>query len=157
LLPDATGLYPLTPSQQPALSRFYLAQRPWLVNGSIRTNLQLLSGPVSDQALLDALKQVGLARFCDTAAALDRPLTERGEGLSGGQLQRLALARAFLVPYDILYLDEPTASLDASSRQQVIAALSMLKPYTILVIVSHDPEVSALADQQLDLGDWQDA
>lgn len=157
LLPDATGVFPLTPSQQPALSRFYLAQRPWLVNGSIRTNLQLLSGPVSDQALLDALKQVGLARFCDTAAALDRPLTERGEGLSGGQLQRLALARAFLMPYDILYLDEPTASLDASSRQQVIAALSRLKPHKILVIVSHDPEVSALADQQLDLGDWQDA
>lgn len=157
LLPDVAGLYPLTPTQQPRLNRFYLAQRPWLINGSIRANLQLLSGQVSDQALLDALKQVGLAHFCDTAEALDRPLTERGEGLSGGQLQRLALARAFLMPYDILYLDEPTASLDASSRQQVIAALSRLKPHTILVIVSHDPEVSALADQQLDLGDWQDA
>lgn len=157
LLPDAAGLYPLTPTQQPALSRFYMAQRPWLVNGSLRTNLQLLSGPVSDQALLAALQQVGLARFGDTAAALDRPLTERGEGLSGGQLQRLALARAFLMPYDILYLDEPTASLDARSRKQVIAALSMLKPHTILVIVSHDPEVSALADHSLDLGGWQHA
>lgn len=157
LLPDVAGLYPLTPIQQPTLSRFYLAQRPWLVNGSIRTNLQLLSGPVPDQALLAALEQVGLTRFCDTAAALDRPLTERGEGLSGGQLQRLALARAFLVPYDILYLDEPTASLDASSRQQVIAALSALKPHTILVIVSHDPEVSVLADHSLDLGGWQHA
>lgn len=157
LLPDEAGLYPLTPIQQPTLSRFYLAQRPWLVNGSIRTNLQLLSGPVPDQALLAALQQVGLTRFCDTAAALDRPLTERGEGLSGGQLQRLALARAFLVPYDILYLDEPTASLDASSRQQVIAALSALKPHTILVIVSHDPEVNALADHSLDLGGWQHA
>ena len=157
LLPDAAGLYPLTPTQQPALSRFYMAQRPWLVNGSLRTNLQLLSGPVSDQALLAALQQVGLTRFGDTAAALDRPLTERGEGLSGGQLQRLALARAFLVPYDILYLDEPTASLDASSRQQVIAALSALKPHTILVIVSHDPEVNALADHSLDLGGWQHA
>lgn len=157
LLPDAAGLYPLTPTQQPALSRFYMAQRPWLVNGSLRTNLQLLSGPVSDQALLAALQQVGLARFGDTAAALDRPLTERGEGLSGGQWQRLALARAFLMPYDILYLDEPTASLDARSRKQVIAALSMLKPHTILVIVSHDPEVSVLADHSLDLGGWQHA
>lgn len=157
LLPDVTGLYPLTPTRQPTLSRFYMAQRPWLVNGSIRANLQLLSGPVSDQALLAALQQVGLARFCDTAAALERPLTERGEGLSGGQLQRLALARAFLTPYDVIYLDEPTASLDASSRQQVIAALSMLKQHCILVVVSHDPEVQVLGDQQLDLGGWQHA
>ncbi len=80
---------------------------------------------------------------------LDSQLNEHGEGLSGGQLQRLALARVILSPAPLVLLDEPTASLDAESRQYVLAALAELKPQCILVISSHDPEVLALADQQL--------
>ena len=80
---------------------------------------------------------------------LDIQLNEHGEGLSGGQLQRLALARVLLSPAPLVLLDEPTASLDAESRQYVLAALAALKPQCILVISSHDADVLALADQQL--------
>ena len=80
---------------------------------------------------------------------LDSKLNEHGEGLSGGQLQRLALARVLLSPAPLVLLDEPTASLDAESRQYVLAALAALKPQCMLVISSHDADVLALANQQL--------
>lgn len=88
-------------------------------------------------------------------AALDKPLSERGEGLSGGQLQRLALARALLRPAPYVLLDEPTSALDIQNRQYVIAQLAQLKTRCILVIVSHEPELQVLADihWQLEVGD----
>lgn len=151
LLPAKAGSLTLNDSA-PALSRiFYMAQRPWISHGSLRQNLQLLAATATDDELLAALAQVGLADLCQSAAQLDRALTERGEGLSGGQLQRLALARAFLQPYPFIMLDEPTASLDKVSRQQVIAALELLKTRSTLLIVSHDPALRALADYELNL------
>lgn len=151
LLPAKAGSLTLNDSA-PALSRiFYMAQRPWIIHGSLRQNLQLLAATATDDELLAALAQVGLADLCQSAAQLDRALTERGEGLSGGQLQRLALARAFLQPYPFIMLDEPTASLDQASRQQVIAALKLLKQRTTLLMVSHDPALRALADYELNL------
>lgn len=128
---------------------FYLAQKPWVFNGTLRENLAVLSPDADDNALLAALSTVGLAALCSSAAQLDKPLTERAEGLSGGQLQRLALARVLLSSFDVLLLDEPTASLDLASRKQIIACLEQLKRQYALIIVSHDAELAALADQRL--------
>lgn len=128
---------------------FYLAQKPWVFNGTLRENLAVLSPDVDDTALLAALNRVGLATLCPSPAQLDKPLTERAEGLSGGQLQRLALARVLLSSFDIIVLDEPTASLDLASRKQIIACLAQLKRQHALIIVSHDAELTKLADQQL--------
>lgn len=138
------GPLPVTQAQV-----FYLAQKPWVFNGTLRENLAVLSPDVDDTALLAALNRVGLATLCESPAQLDKPLTERGEGLSGGQLQRLALARVLLSSFDIILLDEPTASLDLASRQQIIACLEQLKRHYALIIVSHDAELAQLADQQL--------
>lgn len=128
---------------------FYLAQKPWVFNGTLRENLAVLSPDVDDTALLAALNRVGLATLCPSPAQLDKPLTERAEGLSGGQLQRLALARLLLSSFDIIVVDEPTASLDLASRKQIIACLEQLKRQNALIIVSHDAELAKLADQQL--------
>ena len=92
-----------------------LFQRPFLLHFSVRRNLQLalwLAGvPAAERAhrLQGALQRVGLQ------AMADRP----ARSLSGGQQQRLALARAWAVQPDILFLDEPTASLDPSARREV--------------------------------------
>lgn len=129
----------------------YMRQQPWIVRGTIRDNLTLLGCQASDELLLQTLKKLGLETLCASSADLDRPLTERGEGVSGGQLQRLALARAFLRPYALLFLDEPTASLDELSRRYILEALSVLKAQSALVVVSHDPALTKLADQHLKL------
>jgi tungstate transport system ATP-binding protein len=96
-----------------------LFQRPFLLHFSVRRNLQLalwLAGvPAAERAerALDALQRVGLR------AMAERP----ARALSGGQQQRLALARAWAVRPDILFLDEPTASLDPSARREVEALI----------------------------------
>ncbi|MCL5974893.1 MAG: thiol reductant ABC exporter subunit CydD [Gammaproteobacteria bacterium] len=128
----------------------YLPQKPWIINGSWADNLSVLAPQATEQAMQKALIQLGLETLISNRDnGLDRKLNEHGEGLSGGQLQRLVLARVILSPAPLLLLDEPTGSLDAESRQYVLAALAELKPQCILVISSHDKEVLALADQQL--------
>src|SRR5690554_8214903 len=79
-------------------------------------------------------------------------LLERGKSLSGGQAQRLALARALLSPSKLVLLDEPTASLDARSSQHIYNTLQQLKDQgCTLIIASHQPELTQIADKHLEL------
>lgn len=107
-------------------------QRPFLLHFSVRRNLQLalwLAGvpaPVRAQRLQGALERVGLA------AMADRP----ARALSGGQQQRLALARAWAVQPDILFLDEPTASLDPSAKREVETLIEQFGQDGMAVVMS---------------------
>lgn len=128
----------------------YLPQKPWIINGSWADNLAVLAPDATEKEMHKVLSQLGFeSLILYRNKGLDSQLNEHGEGLSGGQLQRLALARVLLSPAPLVLLDEPTASLDAESRQYVLAALAALKPQCILVISSHDADVLALADHQL--------
>ena len=128
----------------------YLPQKPWIINGSWADNLAVLAPDATEKEMHKVLSQLGFeSLILYRNKGLDSQLNEHGEGLSGGQLQRLALARVLLSPAPLVLLDEPTASLDTESRQYVLAALTALKPHCILVISSHDVDVLALADHQL--------
>lgn len=128
----------------------YLPQKPWIINGSWAENLSVMAPDATSKEMHKVLSQLGLESLISYRNnGLNSKLNEHGEGLSGGQLQRLALARVLLSPAPLVLLDEPTASLDAESRQYVLAALAALKPQCILVISSHDADVLALADHQL--------
>lgn len=75
--------------------------------------------------------------------------------LSGGQGQRIALMRAILVGRDILLLDEPTSALDSASRDRFVDLLRIISPSTIVLMVTHDPEMEQIASQVLRLrADW---
>jgi len=135
------------PGQRPLA---WLGQRPFLIQGSWADNLRLTAPHATPAQMLQAIEAVGLSSLLQAQPnGLDTLLGEGGRGLSGGQAQRLALARVWLAETQLVLLDEPTASLDAHSEAEVIAALKKLADSgKTLVIATHHPAVMALADQR---------
>lgn len=121
----------LAPEQRPPVAAM-LFQHPFLLNLSVRTNLRLalwLRGvPRAERGgrVVHALQRVGLS------ALAERP----AHALSGGQQQRLALARAWALQPDILFLDEPTASLDPSAKREVEALVAEFAQDGVTVVMS---------------------
>lgn len=136
--------------QRPTFS--YLPQKAWIKNASIYDNLRVFAPNASQEQMHTVLKSLGL----DDELSLSRQglhtlLGEHGQGLSGGQMQRVALARVLLNPSDIVLLDEPSAQLDIRSKRFVIEAIKRLQRYSTLVIATHDPELIAVASQHIKL------
>ena len=82
-------------------------------------------------------------------SGLDTQIGERGYGLSGGQIPRIALARAFLKNADIVVLDEPTANLDSENKTRLLAVIEHLFKDKTLIIATHDPIVINRLTRQL--------
>jgi ATP-binding cassette subfamily C protein CydD len=135
----------------PGLALAWMDQRPLLIQGSLADNLRLAAPDASAEAMAQALERAGLVELlARLPAGLETPLGERGAGLSGGQAQRLALARIFLVEAPLVLLDEPTASLDADTEAVVISALEALAAQgRTLVIATHHPALIAMASRRL--------
>ncbi|WP_218838617.1 thiol reductant ABC exporter subunit CydD [Halopseudomonas pelagia] len=144
------SLFRRSPGKQPIA---WLGQRPFLIQGSWADNLRLTAPQADSPGMLRAIEAVGLGPLLATqSAGLDTPLGEGGRGLSGGQAQRLALARVWLSDADLVLLDEPTASLDEHSEAEVIEALRALAGSgKTLVIATHHPALMALADRRVEL------
>ncbi len=115
-----------------------VAQRPFLFDGTIRDNLLLGRPGADDQALLHALAQANLADALHLwPDGLDTPVGEHGVRLSGGQAQRLAIARVFLKDPAILILDEATSALDTFAEAAVQEALARLAQGRTTLIIAH--------------------
>ena len=121
----------------------WLDQQPCLLHGSLADNLRLAAPQASHEEMLVALQRSGFAPLmAQLPDGLETLIGERGIGLSGGQAQRLALARVYLSNAPLVLLDEPTASLDHETEQFVIAALlEMAIEGRTLVIATHHPAV----------------
>ncbi|MDE1153539.1 MAG: type I secretion system permease/ATPase [Micavibrio sp.] len=123
-------------------------QMPYLFFGSVRENITLGHESVPDSAVLRAAEMAGVMDFLrDSEAGLDTQVGERGDNLSGGQRQAIAIARALLYDPPILLLDEPTASIDPGSERRLYTHLKeMIKGKTIL-LVTHKSAVLGLVDK----------
>lgn len=129
----------------------YLAQTPHFIEGSLADNLRLAQPEATGPQMRAALEQVGLGELL-AGRGLDWPLQERGSGLSGGQLSRLALARLLLRDRPLWLLDEPTAHLDPDSRRQIHQLLQQLGRGRSLILVSHSSSIALdWVDQCLEL------
>lgn len=117
----------------------FLAQQPELIPGTVAANLRLAVPEASDQQLIKVLQEVGLWPLVQQLPLqLETMLGERGLGLSGGQLSRLAVARLLLRDTRVWLLDEPLAHLDPHTAEQIGALLARLSQGRTVLLVSHD-------------------
>lgn len=129
----------------------YVQQDPALFAGSIRDNLLLADPAASDAQLRAALNDAAAGFVLALPEGLDTPVGDGGRGLSGGECQRLMLARALLRRPALLILDEATSALDAASEIAVRNALGRLHGRLTIVIVCHRGVLLELADRVVTL------
>ncbi|MGV9274460.1 thiol reductant ABC exporter subunit CydD [Streptomyces griseosporeus] len=126
----------------------WVPQRPHLYAGTIAENVRLARPDADDTAVRQALADAGALEFVDALPEGARTvLGEDGAGLSAGQRQRLALARAFLADRPVLLLDEPTAALDGRTEAEVVEAVRRLAVGRTVLLVVHRPALLAAADR----------
>ncbi|MFI2202026.1 thiol reductant ABC exporter subunit CydD [Streptomyces sp. NPDC020192] len=132
----------------------WVPQRPHLYAGTIAENVRLARPDADDGAVRRALRDAGALEFVDALPeGVDTVLGEYGAGLSAGQRQRLALARAFLADRPVLLLDEPTAALDGETEAEVVAAVRRLAVGRTVLLVVHRPALLDVADRVVRLTD----
>lgn len=113
----------------------YVPQRNMILSGTIRENLTLCNGNITDEELEKATRTAEIFELINSLPnGFETQLSERGEGLSEGQLQRISIARALLTDAPILLLDEATAALDEKTESKVLANIKKLTDKTVIFI-----------------------
>ena len=129
----------------------YVPQGNTLLSGTIRYNLLFGNPTASDSAMCDALRLAGADFVLDDERGLDYPCGERGTGLSEGQAQRIAIARALLIDAPVLLLDEAFSALDTPTAEAILAAIRAARPKQTIICVTHRDAIIPHADQVIHL------
>jgi ATP-binding cassette subfamily C protein len=126
----------------------YVPQESFLLNESVRRNLTWGRKELPDDILWDTLSLVqmdGVVRR--SAEGLDTQVSERGIRFSGGERQRIALARALLREPEVLILDEATSAIDIDTEVAIFERLAAAKPELTIIVVAHRPSTLAMCDR----------
>ncbi len=130
----------------------YVPQDSNLLSGTIRENLLLTAPYATEEMLRNALHTAAADFVYDLPLGLDTPCGEYGSGVSRGQAQRIAIARALLHSGTVLILDEATSALDTETERVFLERLAgNYRGRKTILFVSHRPNISAYADETLDL------
>jgi ABC-type transport system involved in cytochrome bd biosynthesis fused ATPase/permease subunit len=115
----------------------YVSHQGYLFKGTVRDNLLMGRPAASDEELWQVLERVNLAEFLRSEKGLDTQLMERASNLSGGQCQRLALARALLHDSPVYIFDEATSNIDVESENDIMAEIHKLAETKTVILISH--------------------
>ncbi len=115
----------------------YVSHQSYLFKGTVRDNLLMGKPSASDDELWAVLERVNLAGFLKAEQGLDTPLLEKASNLSGGQCQRLALARALLHDSPVYIFDEATSNIDVESENDIMREIHELAKSKTVILVSH--------------------
>ena len=124
----------------------YVEQDSMLFYGSLRDNITIRAPYADDRAVVAAAELAGLTEFVNShPEGFDMVISERGESISGGQRQSIAIARAVLLDPPVLLLDEPTSAMDYPSEAQFKNRIARYAQHKTVVIVTHRPSLMDLA------------
>ena len=133
------GGTPLSEISEESLLRniTYIGHQSYLFKGTVRENLRMARPDAGEDTLWQVLEQVKLADFLRSEKGLDTRLNERASNLSGGQCQRLALARALLHDSPVYIFDEATSNIDVESENQIMQQIRALAKHKTVILISH--------------------
>jgi len=132
----------------------FVEQDPFLFNGTIAENVAFGAPWVTREDVLAAIARVHLSDFlAGLPRGVDTIVGERGATVSGGQRQRLAIARAIVRDPKLLILDEPTSALDAATEREVVLAIEAARVGRTTIVISHRPGTVERADRTLTMRD----
>ena len=115
----------------------YVSHNSHLFRGTVRDNLRMAKPDASDAELWSALERANLAEFLRSEQGLDTHLSENGSNFSGGQRQRLALARALMHDSPVYLFDEATSNIDVESEDAILAQIHELAHTHTVILISH--------------------
>lgn len=115
----------------------YISNKSYLFKGTVRDNLLMGKPTAVDEELWSVLERVRLADFIKSENGLDTVIAEKGGNLSGGQCQRLALARALLHDSEIYIFDEATSNIDIDSENDIMKEIKTLAKEKTVILISH--------------------
>lgn len=115
----------------------YISNKSYLFKGTVRDNLLMGKPTAVDEELWSVLERVRLVDFIKSENGLDTVIAEKGGNLSGGQCQRLALARALLHDSEIYIFDEATSNIDIDSENDIMKEIKTLAKEKTVILISH--------------------
>ena len=114
-----------------------IGHNSWVFKGTVRENLLMGNPTATDAELLDALDNVNLKNFLESQSGLDTRVESNASNFSGGQKQRLALARALLHDTPVYIFDEATSNIDADSEEAIMTAVKQIAKKKTVILISH--------------------
>ena len=114
-----------------------IGHNSWVFKGTVRENLLMGNPTATDAELLDALDNVNLRNFLESQSGLDTRVESNASNFSGGQKQRLALARALLHDTPVYIFDEATSNIDADSEEAIMTAVKQIAKKKTVILISH--------------------
>ncbi len=129
----------------------FVAQEPVLFTGTALSNIAYGEATPDRKRAENAARQAHAWDFLALSGGLDSPIQGNGANFSGGQRQRLAIARALYLDRPVLVLDEATSNLDSESEERIAETLTTLHGQKTILIVAHRPRTTRLADQVIRL------